>query len=299
MILPEAVTRELAVQLGSAVQAFSVRRGGFTGGGAGVVTLANGDTAFVKTETVPGEDSRAGAAVAAALPPGVPAPRLRFQCQVEKWVVTCYDVAPGRLPHEPWRPGELAAALDLLTTCARELTPTPLDGLPTLAERMAGRCELWNDPPDHLGPWERAHLDRLAAVERTWTALVTGDTLLHFDPRYDNVLIDERGTARLVDWGRACTGPAWADLVCLLLESDLGAPDPEAVFTGHPLGAAAPTEAVDALLVALAGYWTRTAALPGPARLRGRQEHSRRATIGWLRTRWASDSCKKPEGGNR
>jgi catechol 2,3-dioxygenase-like lactoylglutathione lyase family enzyme len=37
-----------------------------------------------------------------------------------------------------------------------------------------------------------------------------GDSLLHFDPRFDNVLIDENGTARLVDWGRACPGPVRA-----------------------------------------------------------------------------------------
>ncbi|WP_433510897.1 hypothetical protein ACQP2T_44565 [Nonomuraea sp. CA-143628] len=46
---------------------------------------------------------------------------------------------------------------------------------------------------------------------------------------------------------------------------------------------------MDALLVAFAGYWTRTSAQPGPAHaphLRERRERSRRATIGWLRGRW-------------
>ncbi|MEV5324754.1 hypothetical protein AB0K67_11400 [Nonomuraea sp. NPDC052634] len=77
--------------------------------------------------------------------------------------------------------------------------------------------------------------------------------------------------------------------MCLLLESDLGEPDPEEVFTTHPLGRDAPPEQVDALLVALAGYWTRTAAQPGPAHaphLQDRREQSRRATLNWLRTRW-------------
>ncbi len=46
--------------------------------------------------------------------------------------------------------------------------------------------------------------------------------LLHFDPRSDNVVIDDHGTARLVDRSRARIGPARVDLVCLLMESDLG-----------------------------------------------------------------------------
>ncbi|MFC4005840.1 phosphotransferase [Nonomuraea purpurea] len=292
--LPLSLVEEVERRLG-AVRAFEVRQGGFSYGVLGVATPAGGEHVFVKA--VPGDaaaDYRTEALVAAALPAGVPAPRLLFSCEAGGWVLLCSQVAPGRVPHEPWHPRELSAVLDLLAACAREVTPSPLGGLPTVAERMAGRCEIWQDLAEGsataaLGDWERDHLPRLADVERGWAELVTGDTLLHFDPRFDNVLIDEHGTARLVDWGRACLGPAWTDLVCLLLESDLGEPDPEAVFAAHPLGAHAPPERVDALLVALAGYWTRTAALPGPAHaphLRQRREHSRRATLAWLHTRW-------------
>ncbi|WP_127930984.1 hypothetical protein [Nonomuraea polychroma] len=93
-----------------------------------------------------------------------------------------------------------------------------------------------------------------------------------------------------MDWGRACVGPAWADLVCLLLESELGAIDPEEVFTRHPLGGQAPPERVDALLVALLGYWTRTAAISAQEpHLRERREHSRRAALAWLRSRWSNE----------
>ncbi|MEV0614010.1 phosphotransferase [Nonomuraea sp. NPDC050404] len=329
--LPVSLTAEVERRLG-AVRGFESRQGGFSYGVLGVATLDEGG-AFVKavpSDSDSARDYRAEAMIGAALPPEVPAPRFLFSCERDGWVLLCSEEAPGRVPHEPWRPAELAAALDLLTACAGPLTPAPLParapglasgtasglpahargpasgtasglpapaavgGLPTVAERMAGRCEIWHDlatgvVAGEVGEWERAHLRRLAAVEREWESLVTGDTMLHFDPRHDNILIDEHGTARLVDWGRACVGPDWTDLVCLLLESDLGDPDPEEVFTAHPLGRHAPPERVDALLVALAGYWTRTAALPGPAHaphLRERREYSRRATLGWLRTRW-------------
>ncbi|MFF0324418.1 phosphotransferase [Nonomuraea angiospora] len=291
--LPPSLVAEVERRLG-AVRGFEERRGGFSYGVLGVATLAGGERVFVKAVPADGGDVdayREEAAVSAALPPGVPAPRLLFTDERDGWLLICSELAPGRVPHEPWRPEELAAALDLLTVCARELTPAPVEGLPTVAARMKGRCELWQDPAAaRIGAWERGHLARLAEVEREWESLVTGDTMLHFDPRFDNILIDERGTARLVDWGRACVGPDWADLVCLLLESELGDPDPGQVFAGHPLGRRAAPEGVDALLVALLGYWTRTAALPGPAHaphLRERREHSRRATLAWLSARWA------------
>ncbi|MFI9593151.1 hypothetical protein [Nonomuraea sp. NPDC052265] len=58
------------------------------------------------------------------------------------------------------------------------------------------------------------------------------------------------------------------------------------VLTTHPLGGRAPAGQVDALLVALLGYWTRSAALDAPPPLRDRCERSRRATLAWPRTRW-------------
>jgi hypothetical protein len=48
-----------------------------------------------------------------------------------------FDVAPGALPHEPWRPHELSAALEAVAACALQLTPSPIGGLPTLTEQMA------------------------------------------------------------------------------------------------------------------------------------------------------------------
>ncbi|WP_186404965.1 phosphotransferase [[Actinomadura] parvosata] len=299
--LPAVLRREAEARLGAVVREFEERQGGFSGGVPGVVTLSTGEQAFIKAVRGDAPDHRTEARVVAALPRAVPAPRLRFACERAGWLLLCFDVAPGALPHEPWRPGELSAALAALTVCARELTPSPVGGLPTVAGRLAGRCEIWRElerdgaqdavTVDGVGAWEREHLPRLASVEATWSGLVTGDTLLHFDLRYDNLPIAPDGTAQVIDWGRACTGPAWADLVCLLLLSDLGGLDPEEIFSRHPLGTAAEPERVDAFLVALAGYWTRTAALPGPAHaphLRARRERSRRATIGWLRRRWGA-----------
>ncbi|GLX95911.1 phosphotransferase [Herbidospora sp. NBRC 101105] len=296
--LPAAVIDEVGTRLGTAVVGFEERQGGFSFGVLGVAFLADGDQVFVKAvrdDAGNVQDYRTEAVVAAALPWAVPTPRLRFAFEVAGWFLLCFDVAPGALPHEPWRADELAAALDMLAICARELTPSPVDGLPTLGERMAGRCETWRGlerdgrwgpvAVEDVGEWERRHLARLASVEAVWSDIVVGDSLVHFDPRFDNIVIDpETGTARIVDWGRSCVGPAWTDLVLLLLQSDLGGQDPESLF-----GSGAEHDHVDAFLVALASYWTHTAALPGLAHaphLRERREHGRRATINWLRSRW-------------
>ena len=74
--------------------------------------------------------------------------------------------------------------------------------------------------------------------------------MLHFDLRHDNCIIEPSGTAKFVDWGRACLGAPWVDLVCLLLESDLGGRDEQAVFQSHPLGQQVDDEALDAFAIA-------------------------------------------------
>lgn len=107
----------------------------------------------------------------------LPAPRLLYAGERDGWVLLCFEEAPGRVPHEPWTPAELRAALDLLTALADQLTPAPPTGI-----------------------------------------------------------IDADGTARLVDRGRACAGPAWTDLACLLLEFEPRAAPAraaKAVTAGH------------------------------------------------------------------
>ncbi|GAA2386769.1 hypothetical protein GCM10010404_49610 [Nonomuraea africana] len=310
-----ALRDEVEQRLGSPVREVEDRRGGFSWGVVGVAALADGEQVFVKAiQSSPDAvgDHRAEVGVSARLPAAVPAPRLRFGLERDGWLLRCFDLAPGVLPHEPWLDHELAAALAMLDACAEALTPSPITGVPTVAARMAGRCETWRAlerDGTHdvvsgaaLGAWEREHLRLLAAIEARWAELVVGDTLLHFDPRFDNILIDDHGTARLVDWSRACTGPAWVDLVCLLMESDLGARDPQEIFLASAAGRDADPLRVDAFLVALGGYWTHTAALPGPAHaphLRERREHSRRATMSWLRSRWAADGAAPTVGAVR
>ncbi|WP_146615488.1 hypothetical protein [Nonomuraea aridisoli] len=127
---------------------FEERQGGFSFGVLGVATLTTGEQVFIKAvgdDAAGVRDCRTETVVAAALPRTVPTPRLRFACELAGWLLLCFEITPGAQPHKPWWPDELSAALEALAVCARELTPSPIGGLPTLAERMAGRCETWRE----------------------------------------------------------------------------------------------------------------------------------------------------------
>jgi hypothetical protein len=301
--LPPDVVSAVAAAVGGRPLTFAPVRTFFASDLAGIVTGAAGRlfVKAVRSGRPMAADYRTEARVGAAMPPTVPTPRLHLVIDAPGWLLLGFEALDGRVPHEPWRPGQLAAVLDAVTVTGRALDPAPLDGLPSVADRLRGRSELWaslaaNGRARHLslgdlGGWERANLGTLAEVEDRWPSLVAGEALLHFDLRHSNVVIDAAGRAWIVDWGRASLGPAWVDVVCLLLESRFEAGDADAAVRGHPLAAAAHAEALDALLVALLGYWTLEAQLPAHpfiTGLRERQEASRRATRSWLRSRWAA-----------
>ncbi len=309
--LPASALDRITTVLGARPREFRPAHGGFSVDGVvGIVSAdRSGPRLFVKA--VPGDhpataDYRFEGRVAAALPPGVPTPRLRLVQDADGWVLLGSDVVTGRVAREPWVDEELDAAMTALENTSRALAWPPSDVVvPTAAQRMAGRCTTWRAiaatgrcgpvSPALLGRWQRSNLARLADVEDHWSTLLHGgagpehDTLLHFDLRHDNCIVGPDGAVTLVDWGRACRGPAWVDLVCLLLESDLGDRDLESLFVRHDFGRAADPGAVDALLVALGSYWTHVAALPPPdgaETLTARREYSRQATMRWLARRW-------------
>ncbi len=296
--LPDEVAAALATVLDGVAVAFAPAGGFYASAFAGVATGPSGRELFVKGVEAwrpMAADYPVEAAVAAALPASVPAPRLRFSGQVAGWLVLGFDAVRGR-PREPWLEGDLALVLDALARAAPGLTPSPVPGLPTVADRMRGRHELWaalaagTADVDTVGAWERGHVDRLAALEQRFEALVAGPSLVHFDLRHSNVLVDVEGRVSFVDWGRASVGPSWVDVACLLLDSAVAADALDALFAAHPLARGADREAVDALLTVLLGYCTLEAPRPPHPFIRGlreRQEQNRRATRAWLAQRWA------------
>ena len=245
------------------------------------------------------DDLETEARVAAALTHLLSTPALRFDDAIDGWFVLGFDLARGQMPQEPWQPAQLQGVLDSLDAVADTLTPSPVAALPTIADRMRGRTTTWrllrsgeareSLTPNDLSAWERRNLDRLADLEARAEVSLTGQTLLHFDLRHDNLLIDDQAVTFL-DWGRACIGPAWVDVACLLLESRTVVADLNGIFRGTARGAAADPSDVDVLLTIFASYWRHAATLPSEARpgLRARRQYSAQATLGWLANRWSS-----------
>ena len=288
-------------RLGGAVVHFEPATGGFSGGILGLATTTV-ERVFIKavqSESDSAVDYRTEAALSAVLPAGVPTPRLRFTFERQGWLVLCFDAVAGSHPAEPWRVDQLEAVLRRLHECEPALSCAALPPLPTVADRMRGRCRTWRSlvqtgfhdrvSVGDLSAWERGHLDRLAEVETDWEHRVYGAELLHFDLRFDNIMLEPGGGVWFLDWGRACIGPRWVDVVCLLLESDLGEVDAAAVFAEYPFGSSPDPRAVDAFLVALASNWRHSAAEPPPPHarhLQARRIKSRDQTLAWLARRW-------------
>ena len=91
---------------------------------------------------------------------------------------------------------------------------------------------------------------------------------------------------RVVDWPHARIGQAWVDLVWFAPSVAMqGGPDPEALLRRYPPADRADPDAVDAVIAAIAGYFTLDALrppLPGLPTLRPFQAAQGAVARRWL-----------------
>jgi hypothetical protein len=327
--LPVSVRSWAERSLGSAVVAAASQPGGFSPGAACRLRLADGRRAFLKAVSAsanphsPGMHRREGA-VAAALPPDVPAPALLGQYDDGEWVALLFADVDGVPPAEPWRLPQLNQVLGALAGLHRIGTPCPVKAVPSVADYLAEDLRGWRklaalrhagpspdlaagsspdlsvglrpdlsaDPhPDLLAGldgWSASRLGRLAEMESQWAAAAAGTTLLHGDVRADNMLITEDGVM-FVDWPHACTGAPWFDVVAFAPSVAMqGGPDPEWVLGSAPSADGADPDAVTAVVTAVAGYFTWQALRPAPPGLptvRAFQAAQGEQARAWLRRR--------------
>ena len=294
--LPAALTAAIELRLDGPVTAVTSAGGGFTRAFAAVIRTATGRTVFVKAAAEPTSHAYAReAAILAALPEGIPVPRLQWTTEVAGHVVLCLDAVDGTVPGLPWSPDMLDAALRAWARTGSALARPPgallAVGLPTLADLIRSDLSCWSaiagghaPPPAAASGWAADRFARLAALERAAPALVAGDGVLHGDLRIDNVLIDRAGAAWLCDWTWPCLGAPWFDAVTLLVSAYASGLDVDRELDRWD----PPPGGIDAALAALSGYWlVRASGPPSGASPHARQHQrfSGEQALAWLAER--------------
>lgn len=304
--VPRGVRSLVEAHLGSPVESAASQPGGFSPGVASRVCLADGRRIFLKAAgPAPNPDTpglhRAEARIAAALPATAPVPQLLRAWDVEGWVVLAFEDVDGKMPAQPWQPGELRRVLAAASGLSALLDPSPVD-VPTLADRFSGKFQGWHrlsaasgegtDDLTWLDPWAQRNLGRLAEREDDWSASVAGSALVHGDLRADNVLLTgER--VMVVDWPWAAVGAPWFDVVAMGPSVIVqGGQDVIGLLDEFLDAQGAHPENVTTVLTALAGYFLHQSVQPAPPglpTLRHFQGAQGEAALRWLRrrTRWS------------
>ncbi|MGC4808575.1 phosphotransferase family protein [Micromonospora sp. DT233] len=306
--LPAGLRAAVTARLGGPVAAARVAGAGFTRGFAAVLETADGRRTFVKAASLAEQRHLVDwyareAAVLDRLPAGLPVPRPRWTVTAAGWFAFGLDAIDGRTPALPWSPADLDATLTGYAEVAAALADPPAElvalGLPHLAD-LAREDILWwaevaagREPTPQLPAAARDRLPELVALESRLPGYAERGGLAHGDLRLDNVLVDRAGRAWFCDWNWICQGPAWFDLVSLLITAHASGLDADGLFAGHPAAADAPPDALDVTLAALAGYLL-TSAAAGPTsaspHVRTHQRWSGERALEWLaaRQRWTA-----------
>ncbi|MFC7276509.1 aminoglycoside phosphotransferase family protein [Paractinoplanes rhizophilus] len=290
--LPEAVRSRSEQIIGGRVVAAHSQPGGFSPGSADRVVTDSGRRAFVKAVTPAVNERSAELArqemrITSAMPGDAPVPRMLGGFDDGQWVVLILEDIDGTHPRTPWVESEIDAAVTTLRELAAAVTPSPVPGVPSAADNLAGDFAGWDriaaDPPADLDPWAAGHLGELrAAAARGLAAAATGETLVHCDIRADNLLIRRDGRMMVVDWPWGCVGPEWFDRLLLGLDVLAKGGDPSRVFEGIDEGT------VTDVIAAIAGMFEhicRQPPPPGIPTVRAFQKAGADAIRPWLRER--------------
>ncbi len=215
--LPASVHAWIETTLGAAVTEHLPQTGGFSPGAAERLGLADGRRAFCKA-VHPSQNEgsaalyRAEIRANAALPMGIPAPRLLASTELDRWVILLFTDVDGRQPTLPWRRDEYEAtlaALDRIGAVDASAMALPAAG-ELLTDDYAGFARLLAEPgPMH--PWIERHLATLAGLASEAAARIDGDHLCVVDARADNTLLTPEG-AVILDWPWAARGARRLDV---------------------------------------------------------------------------------------
>lgn len=294
--LPPVVRDGLERRLGARVVEATTQRGGFSPGLAARLRLEDGRRVFVKAVSESANPDtpdihRREARIVAGLPASAPVPRLQWTYDERGWVALCFDDVEGRHPHEPWTEADLVLVVAALRAMADALTPSPIEVEESASDAFVEIINGWRVAlergEDRLDRWCLSNLQRLAELETRASAAVTGETLLHFDTRADNLLI-AGDRVYVVDWPWARKGAPFVDWLAMAPSVAMqGGPQPEEFLGRFDLRVVS-KDAIDAVLCSVAGYFVVHALDPPPPGIptvRAFQAAQGVVALRWLRER--------------
>lgn len=263
--LPADVRALVEDQLGGPVVDTVSQDGGFTPGFASVLTTSDGARAFVKAASKAAQREIAGSYAEEArklsvLGDGIPAPALRWTHEDDSWVVLGFEAIDGHQPNRPWRPDELGRALDLAEAVA--------DATTVVSDELELR-PIVEDLPRIVTGWDTVaedwpHREEAAALAALMPTLPGSDRLVHSDLRDDNILFADDGRTLACDWNWPALGPAWLDLVVLLVSAHGDGLDVDHLLAERELTRDVEDEHIDAWLAAFCGFMMSSRIRPTP-----------------------------------
>jgi hypothetical protein len=298
--LPPFVQERIIAELGGEPVDIRMAGGGFSGGFAARVRAESGAELFVKAA---GPDRpfslaacRQEARVSAALPQGVPAPRLEFAADFDDWVVLGFEAVDGRAPTLPMSDRDLDLMLDAWAQAAAALTPAPqaLLDIGVVARPIGPELRAFSGiaagdiDAFPLPPVLRGRVDELAEIEKDIEAVLTADSVMHFDLRPDNMIVGA-DRAWICDWNWVGVHSTWFDTACFLVAAHGDGHDADALFRAHPTAAGVTADQLDTGLASIAGYYLSRSVEPPFADaspyMRAHQSWSGLAAADWLAQR--------------
>lgn len=292
--LPLPLRAEIVERSGSPVREARASSTGFSAGFAGVLDLLDGRRIFVKAG-----DGATNAETAALhrrearngrwLPTGL-APRPLWSFEWETWVVLGMEAIDGRHPGSPWSEEDLSRVLQAQAELSRVLAPPEAEPVGSVVADMLNGWRSMRATGDFSGVphWLLPHVDEFAGWEGSRTEeAAAGESLVHFDLRNDNLLVDRLGRVHLLDWPHAGAGAPWLDLAFFAptVSLDIG-PRAGEVFARSPLAHVVPRDDLRVIVSGWAGrlIWaSRQPHPPGIPTLRAFQAAQARTTLDWLR----------------
>ena len=289
--LPPDVRALVESHLGGPVVEAVSQDSGFTPGFASVLTTAAGERAFVKAASKQAQTAFAAAYTEEArkleiLGDTIPTPRLEWFHEDDTWVVLGFEAVDARQPRRPWRPAELDRALDLAEAIADATRDVPASlELNSIVDDLPELVTGWDAAPED---WpHRAEAARLA---KALPGLPGSDRFVHCDLRDDNILFATDGRALACDWNWPALGPAWLDLVVLLISAHGDGLEVDPLLAERDLTRGVDPEQIDVWLAAYCGFMLTSRIRPVPPSspyLRAHANWCAEAAWSWLAQRRA------------